>query len=475
MDLHLEQQQIPCLILCAHRSTEERFSADFVVPDSLPDAADLLLTEGELCLWRLDLSDGSAELEGEISARICFADEHGTPTGFPVSVPVSLRMRAEAIETGQKPFLRCCVTTLNAHLLNSRKVRIQALLHCSLSTYRASDVTVTTGLSSENQKLFSRTETVCVPFVSAVEEQVFTAEETLPLRLGIPKDGRLISYGSVPIADVCECADQRVILKGKVRTEVLYQDAEKQELVSEFIETPFSCLMDVNGEVSMCRLSLHLTNEEICCRNDEPAVDTAFHLVAQAVCYAEQEVECLTDAYCNRAQLMLNWETLELPRFEYLEEQNVLEDDVPCEISGQSISAARAAQHGEGFAITVLLRDSEQKISSVTSALKTELNLDGLVWTEQPMLKQCDTGLTVRLPVFTHPESEETFALRVLTEAKLDEEIKTVTSGVTLLKREGTDDLWELAKRNASSIQAIKAANPDREQESSWIVIPHVK
>ena len=71
MELQLEQQMISCLIPCVDRSVEERFSTDFVVPDSLPDAAELLLAEGDLCIWRLDLSGGNAELEGEISARIC--------------------------------------------------------------------------------------------------------------------------------------------------------------------------------------------------------------------------------------------------------------------------------------------------------------------------------------------------------------------------------------------------------------------
>ena len=182
MELQLEQQMISCLIPCVNRSVEERFSTDFVVPDSLPDAAELLLAEGDLCIWRLDLSGGNAELEGEIAARISFTDEHGSPESFPVSVPVQLRVRDDAIASGQRPFLRCRVKTINAHLLNSRKVRVQGAVQCVLVTYGASEIAVTTGFAPCEQNIYERKAQIRIPYISAVEEQVITTEERLPLQ-----------------------------------------------------------------------------------------------------------------------------------------------------------------------------------------------------------------------------------------------------------------------------------------------------
>lgn len=475
MELQLEQQQISCMIPCANRSLEERFSADFVVPDSLPDASELLLTEGNLCLWRLDLSDGSAELEGEISARICFADGSGVPVSFPARIPIQLRLRAEAIEMGQRPFLRCRIKSLSGHMLNSRKVRLQGMVFCSLATYGSSEITVTTGISAEGEGIFVRKTSMMVPYISAVEEQVFTVEETLPLLRGVPMDGRLISFTSTPVSDTCECRDQSVILKGRIRTTLLYQDHEDQDLVTEVVDTPFTCLLDVSGEASKCKLSLHLTSEDVRCRNDDPAVDTAFHLLAQVICYAERDVECVSDAYSNRAVLNLSWKEQSFPEYAQSEiTQSFVEQEIPCELAGKTVSAVRIFDQGESIAVTVMIRDAEQKFNSVAGVLKTEISPDCVVWLDQPSVRSGNSGLIVRVPILVQKETETPVSVGVLSSAELEDKISEMMPGFTLVRREECTDLWELAKTNKSSMKAIQAANPEREQQSRWLVIPHV-
>ena len=473
MELQLEQQMIPCLIPCVNRSVEERFSTDFVVPDSLTDAAELLLAEGDLCIWRLDLSGGNAELEGEIAARICFTDEHGSPESFPVSVPVQLRVRDDAIASGQRPFLRCRVKTMNAHLLNSRKVRVQGAVQCTLVTYGDSEIAVTTGFAPCEQSIYERKAQIRLPYVSAVEEQVITTEERLPLQRVVPRNGRMLSYTSAAVTDQCECGDQRITVKGRICTTVLYLNADGSELISETLETPFSGILDVGGEVSRCRLSLHLTSEEVRCCNDDPAVDTAFHLLVQAICYSDQETECVTDAYCNRAPLTLNWKERSFPELvQYDAEQNAAEGEIPCELTGKTVCAVRVACQGESISATVLLRDEEQRLSSLNAMLKTECAPDRL---GQPSAAAGEKGLQIRVPFAFRKESEDLMPLKNLVSAEMEEMITAPPSGICLVRREENADLWELAKANRSSVHAIETANPENEQKRKWIVIPHVK
>ena len=473
MELQLEQQHIPCLIPCAQRSTEEQFSTDAVVPDSLPDAAELLLTEGDLCLWRLDLSDGSAELEGEIDARVCCADEAGCLMSIPVRVPVQLRLRSESISSGQRPFIRCRIKKLSGHLLNSRKVRVQASVYCSLVTYGVSEMTVTTGIESEDQKLYLRKSKMTFPYLSAVEERVITTEDTVSLQRGVPSGGRMISYDSVPIADVCECCDQRVTVKGSIRTSLLYQDSESQSLITEKIDTPFSCVLDIDGAVSSFKLSIHLTSTDVRCRNDDPAVDTAFHLLIQAICFAEQELEYITDAYSNRAELSLEWEEQSFPVHNTAKtEQCVLEEEVPYDLSGKSVCTVRTSLQADGVAVSMLFLDSGQKYSSVSCYLKTDQTIERI---EEPSVEPGKNGLMVRAPVMLMEETDQHGSVRVLSAADLQENRMEIRSGVTFVRREEATDLWELAKMNQSSVDAIRSANPELDQHYKWFVIPHVQ
>lgn len=475
MELQLEQQQIPCLIPCAERSIEERFSADYVVPDSLPDAAELLFVEGDLCLWRLDLSDGSAELEGELSARISCADDQGAPMGFPARVPIQFRIRADGIGTGQRPFVNCTVKSMTAHLINSRKIRLQGTLVCSLATYTASEVTVTTGIRAEDCGVFTNHTAETVPYISAVEEQVFTAGDTLALKNGVPADGRLISYASVLIADECECREQQVNLKGRIRSELLYVDAETKALTSETIETPFFCLMDVGAKVSACRFSLHLTSAEIQCRNDEPAVDAAFHLLVQTICYAKQEIEIVTDAYSNRFALHLEWQEQVFSAYSQLEEEHcTAEETIHIETAGKTICAIRAGRKDQRITITALLTDENRRLSSVSGVLETELPSDASVCVDLPSTKIGTDCITVHVPYRVQRKEQESRIQRILVSADSEEAKTRPQAGVTLVRREETMDLWQLARDHASSVEAILAANPERDQMNSWIVLPHV-
>lgn len=475
MELQLEQQQISCLVPCAQRDAEERVSSDFVVPDSLPDAAALLLTEGNLCLWRLDLSDGCAELEGEITAWICCADEQGEPMSFPVRQPVQLRLRADAIESGQKPFIKCRLKSLDAHLLNSRKVRMTGIIFFSLVTYSASEISVTTGINTGESALFCRKQSMKVPFISSIEEQVFTAEESISLQMGVPFEGRLISCVSAPIAESCECRDQRVTLKGSIRTTLLYVDAMRKELVTEFAETPFACLLDVSGDASKCRFSLHLTREEVRCRNDEPAVDTEFHLVAQVICYGEREIEVLTDAYSNRAALTLSWTEQMFPACKQQSMQTrAAEGEIPCSFFVKTVCAVRAMPRGDGVEVTVLLRDENQSLRAVSGELKLDAASQSVLYLERATVQPGDHHLNIYVPYLTEEDDETYEAVRSVSGAILGEETRPLQSGVTLIRREEGADLWELAKNHASSMEAIQTANPDREPQSNWILIPHV-
>ena len=472
MELQLEQQQIPRLILCAQRSVEERFSVDIVIPDSMPDAVQLLLAEGDLCLWRLNLTDGSADLEGEIDARVCCMAEDHTLISMPARVPVQMRLRSGAIETGQKPFLQCRVANLSGQLLNSRKMRVQASVQCTFSSYGLSDVTVTTGIALDDQNLYVRKSEATLPYLSSVEEQVITAEETVSLQRGVPADGLLISCSSVPVADVCEYGEQRVIVKGNILTTVLYQEAAGQNLISETIETPFSGMIDVNGEVKSCRLSLHLTSEEVRCRKDDPAVDTSFHLLLQVICFSEQGIEYVSDAYSNCAELNLNWED---QTFSKLTKQDpvqcILEKEIPCDLNGNIICAAVADHRGEKAVVTVLLQNDNKEFSAVSCELKSEQELIRL---DQPTVQPGIGGLIVRVPIVFQKESETTASIRSLISAEMGESVSDPAPGVTLVRRGPDPDYWTLAKENHSSVEAILAANPNRDHTLKWLVIPHV-
>ena len=69
MELQLGKQKRMMYARVFDRTEEETCSADAVVPDALGDIGTIVVTEGTFCLWNLDFSDKSAQIEGSVAAR----------------------------------------------------------------------------------------------------------------------------------------------------------------------------------------------------------------------------------------------------------------------------------------------------------------------------------------------------------------------------------------------------------------------
>lgn len=381
MDLKVQQTRVPAYRAAACETRRESFRADFVVTDTLPDVREIQFSEGEFCLWRLDVHDGFAEMEGEYTAHVvCAPEEPGEAFSVSVSVPVQMRFQNAQIAPGMRPVLACETTERNVTMLNSRKLRVQCLLSATLTGYFADDLTLTTALGESERGLHVKTEQMSVPVISDVTEQVFHVEDTVPLRAGVPADGRFLCRSSAAVLEEAKLTGDGVILCGRVVTEVWYLDADSKEILSEPLRTAFTQFVDIepgDGALIGAAAQLHLTSAELRCRNDETAADVTYHLVAQTVCTAEVKAEIVTDAYCTHGALA---------------------------------------------------------------------------------------------PVFADLAGTEN---RQIVSATL-EEADAQPSGVVLVRRSELNDLWQTAKRYGSSETAIRAANPETETPSKWVIIPRV-
>ena len=88
MELQLGKQKRMMYARVFDRTEEETCSVDAVVPDALGDIGAIVVTEGTFCLWNLDFSDKSAQIEGSVAADVVYAEEGGALRSFPVELPV---------------------------------------------------------------------------------------------------------------------------------------------------------------------------------------------------------------------------------------------------------------------------------------------------------------------------------------------------------------------------------------------------
>ena len=477
MELQLGKQEHRMYTRIFDRIGEETCSVDAVVPDALGDLSALVVTEGTFCLWNLAFSDKSAQIEGCVAADVVYTEENGALRSFPVELPVKVHMSGDTLSEDVRPWLRCTLAALDARAVNSRKVRVTARLSLCLRAYRETELTLTERIESDGGAVFTHTEPLCVHVPLAVEEQTFTATQMHRFTAGQPETDRLLCHTESVLFDEVRIADGRAVVQGRVRASVSYLQQGQSCPVVETFETPFSQLLDcpADAEPCMVQASVSLTAAylNVSTAADGATLEAEYHLVAQAVCFGEVVAECVTDAYCNTAQLQLECETIPAGTVQPAEPLHLTaEGAIACDAAALTVRAQRAelcgaAADGCDVLVHLLVTDAEQRVSCLEKRLHLPLETDGsgraeLLYAlpEAPAVTATADGFQLRAAVTVGLVRFSPSAFRQVTGVTAQERSSPYAAvpSLTIVRWNG-EDLWQLSKRYCSSERCIRETN----------------
>lgn len=476
MELQLGKQEHRMYTRVFDRTEEETCSLDAVVPDALGDLSALVVTEGTFCLWNLAFSDKSAQIEGCIAADVVYAEENGALRSFPVELPVKVHMSGDTLSEDVRPWLRCTLAALDARAVNSRKVRVTARLSLCLRAYRETELTLTERIESDGGAVFTHTEPLCVHVPLAVEEQTFTATQMHRFTAGQPETDRLLCHTESVLFDEVRIADGRAVVQGRVRASVSYLQQGQSCPVVETFETPFSQLLDcpADAEPCMVQASVSMTAAylNVSTAADGATLEAEYHLVAQAVCFGEVAAECVTDAYCNTAQLQLECETIPAGTMQPAEPLHLTAEGViACDAAALTVRAQRAelcgaAADGCDVLVHLLVTDAEQRVSCLEKRLHLQFETGGtrgeLLYAlpEAPAVTATADGFQLRAAVTVDVARFCPSEFRQVTGVTAQERSSPYAAvpSLTIVRWNG-EDLWQLSKRYCSSERCIRETN----------------
>ena len=477
MELQLGKQKHRQYTRIFDRTEEETCSVDAVVPDALGDLSALVVTEGTFCLWNLAFSDKSAQIEGCIAADVVYAEENGALRSFPVELPVKVHMSGETLAEDVRPWLRCTLAALDARAVNSRKVRVTARLSLCLRAYRETELALTERIESDSGTVFTRTEQLCVHVPVAVEEQTFTATQMHRFSDGQPETDRLLCHAEAVLLDEVHIADGRAVVQGCVHTSVSYLQQGQSCPIVETFETPFSQLLDCPADTEPClvqaSVSLTAAYLNVSTAADGATLEAEYHLVAQTVCFGELTAECVTDAYCNTAELQLEWETIPAGTVQPAEPLHLAAEGViACDAAALTVRAQRveicgAASDGCDVLVRLLVTDTDQRVSCMEKRLHLSIEADvsargELLYAlpEAPSVTATADGFQLRAAVAVGIARFCPSNFRQVTGVTAQERVcpYAAVPSLTIVRWNG-EDLWQLSKRYCSSERCIRETN----------------
>lgn len=484
MELVFQENHLEYLsrILCETVTQEQ--TAELIVPDSCDDADRVVDAFGTVLVRTEECSAGSAAVSGQVQAGVLFVTAGGEVERLETQIPFSLRRDFPGDREDCTMQCACSLRSVDARMLNSRKLLLRVGVVCTLTVYAREERTVH-DLTDPAPNLQLKRTRLPLKMPLALGEKSFVLNEELELPQSKPAIARLLKCVYRTEVPEQKLIGNKAVFKGNLVIHTLYEATDGSLQVFESA-LPFSQYAEMEEELDDKTLQTILT---LTSAETEPDGQMAcqrlllsVNLLAQCVALGEREVAFVEDAFCTDATLEPQWEDWELRGI--LDTQSFRETarasaDTP---AGSIVDAwmypDEAARQRQGtklqvqqpLSCNVLYQDPEGNLQGRTLRpsveLETELAENGVcrVTEVSPGELFCaanGAGMEVRCPVTVTMESSALHPLRAVCGGTIEAgERETGRRPAVILRRTARDEeVWEVAKACRTTPQAVMEAN----------------
>lgn len=463
------------LLDCQHTYEE---TADAIVPDTFPDILRISTSYGTVHLKDDSPQSGRVLVSGTIQVTVLYVPEGGGLRRL--SVPISFAHIEEGtgITEDSRLFVTCQIVNTNAHVMNSRKLSVSALLSISCSVFSQEELSLTNGVAStdSNLELLSSTHTITVP--TNIQRREFTIMDDIDL----PDAGRFAElfapYGDLRMTE-CRILNGKAVLKGECSLNLLGLTHD-QMLDHANCILPFTQIFDTpdfddNHQVSV-RFSLRHLDAEL---QEDGQLSVGVGINVLLTAFSTHTLQSVADVYHLKYPIHAETHTVEIPACHPIAECGCeASETIPVGMRVVSVADARAFldtvirdqnRCSLRMMATILYSSDDGEYYSITRAVHMPLSLPS--GTDAFQI----TGIVCRASATVSGENsvvlslsgrcsllcEEPLRLSDVTQLEIDTSSEDDRPSVSVILRyvDREERLWDIAKRYRTTVDSIRQAN----------------
>lgn len=317
--LELVRQQIQMNRWKNQVGTQVTLDDDFIIPDTMSDADQMILSAGEIQLEPLKIQDGRVLVRGKLDFHVLYRREEGGMQTLGGSIPFEEPVNVPDVNAQDDVSAGGYLEDLNAELIHSRKFGIRAVVRLEIKAEMRMDTEVTVDVADrENEesddppKLLMQHRKLEVAGLVLHRKDTWRMKEELTLSPSKPAIGRMlwtqVALGNMQVRP----EDGRAHLEGVLNVFVIYEGESGEETISWMEESiPFSGDLEMPG----CRPDLILAvSQKLIHRGveEKPDYDGEMRQIeVDAIAeldvrlYEEKELELLADLYSTNREVTL--------------------------------------------------------------------------------------------------------------------------------------------------------------------------
>lgn len=125
---------------------------DMIVPDSKPDILNTICTSGVVSIYKKEAQDEKVRLDGAINTYIMYMPDgtDDTVRGLNTSIDFSENINVQNCKDGMSVITDVNIKSIEARVINGRKIGIKVTLEINLKVYLTEDVEIVNDIQNEN-------------------------------------------------------------------------------------------------------------------------------------------------------------------------------------------------------------------------------------------------------------------------------------------------------------------------------------
>ena len=455
---------------------------ELVVSDSLPDVVSVVNADGCVFLRGKEIDEGKLTINGSVNCFVLYYSEGEKKLmRMPVQIPFSSERESAAIHSESSALVKLSLASLEARIINSRKLLMRAEILVSADIFRQEELE--TPYETEGEPCLEiMKEKRTLSHISSVGEQVFEINErlSLPLRSGESLEKLLKYRVTLQCGDVSVSSD-KLVVKGSADIDVLYETGEGSVSSAE-MSVPFTeiCSMEQAAEEPTVYAFAVPTGVYFDEEAEGGELGMELSAVLQWICCAQSETEYISDAYSIGSKLNDEYEALSFKRYELSAEKGekcsvIIQDSAAKSLSELFVRQGKHRTDGNDFVwkmtATALYETENGEMKASSEAFEIRYTAP----VEEFDARLADIALTPKITaegieLQAVPEFEiikcEALELNIPLSLEISDDAEENYSeypSLTVLRADGQTRLWNIAKRFNTSVGAILEANPELE------------
>lgn len=466
--MELQWNKVPCPYLQTQiRQTQsQEETMELRLPEELPDIGRVLCAWGQCVVRNKQWRGDGMNVTGGVTVSVLYLPEDGSEVRC-VEGWLPFQTKWNFSQTRREGAMRisCLLRNVDARTLSARKMMLRANLSLLGEALEPTEAEIfSPGELPAGVEVLANVYPAVLPREAG--EKQFTMEE----ELHIPGVSRWVSFSLQPELTERNVVGSRVVIRGNGNLRYVYLD-DRGEIQSGSLDIPFAQFADLDRDYDN-----EATADVLLCVSGlepemgEDGVRVQCGITAQYLIKDRALLEIAEDAYSPTCDLSVNAQMLKLPM--ELENRVEILDADPAFREGMVLDMAflpeHPTQYREGDMVNLevpaqfrfLYQDSEGNIQSVTENWSTTLTLPAAENTRlQPTvaavrISDGSARIVLNLQTWADQQIPMISGLTVGGSKPLEEGRPSL-----ILCPMNTDSLWELAKANGSTVDAIRRAN----------------